>query len=182
MNDVIFALDPGSIRSGWAVLDGHEQLLAGGLILPNKIHIDSEFRIAQMCQDLWQLLDEWRPNAVVIEYGSGKINPRRHHGGGSGMQVHGISIGSFWRECIAWRRALSAEEQLEAKVILITENRWSRGISKKARAEAIAAMFPQYKIERDPSLDLADAIGLAVFYQRENLLRAAELVKAQDKK
>lgn len=182
MNDVVFSLDPGSLKAGWAVLDSHEQLLAGGLILPNKIHIDSEFRIAQMCQDLWQLLDEWQPKVIILEYGSGKINPRRHHGGGSGMQVHGISIGSFWREAIGWRRALPAEQQLEVKVVLIVENRWTRGVRKEERAAAVAAMFPKYNPVKDPGYDLADAIGLASWYQRERLLRAAELVKAQDKK
>lgn len=182
MNDLVFAVDPGSIRSGWAVLDRHEQLLAGGLLLPDKIHIDSEFRINSMCQDLWQLLDEWRPNAIVIEYGSGKINIRRHHGQGSGMQIHGVSIGALWREAVAWWRALPAEQQLETKVILITENKWTRGVRKEERAAAIAAMFPKYNPAKDPGYDLADAVGLASWYQREHLLRAAELIKAQDKK
>lgn len=179
MNDVVFAIDPGSLKTGWAVLDGHEQLLAGGLILPDKIHIDSEFRIASMCRDLWDLLDEWQPKVILIEYGSGKINLRRHHGGGSGMQVHGISIGSFWREAVAWQRALPAEQQLETKVILITENRWTRGVRKEERAAAVAAMFPKYNSAKDPGYDVADAVGLACFYQRERLLRASELVQSK---
>lgn len=174
MNDLIFAIDPGSLKTGWAVLNSHEQLLAGGLILPDKIHIDSEFRIASMCRELWRLLDEWQPKILVIEYGSGKINPRRHHGKGSGLQVHGISIGSLWREAIGWKRSMPVEQQLEVKIVLVKENDWTRGVPKRERAVAIAGMFSEYNTADDPSLDLADAIGLAVFYQREQTVRLAE--------
>lgn len=182
MNDVIFAIDPGSKKTGWAVMGAREKLIQAGLLLPDKQSTAPEFRIHRMCEDLRNLLDEMQPAVIVIEFTSGKVGRKRHHGGGAGLAIHGAATGALWRECLAWRRALPAEQQLEVKVELILENTWCRSITKKKRIDAVSAAFPQYDPEKDRGGDVADAIGLASWYQREHLLRAAELVKAQDKK
>jgi len=182
LNDVIFSIDPGSIRSGWCVMKPPEELVRFGLLLPERQKSSSEVRINDICLGLWPLLDFWRPGVVLVEWTSGRLNRKRHSGSGQGLGVHGAATGALYREAVAWLRWQPAKNQLETKVVLIKENDWSRGIPKRNRAIAVAAMFTQYKIEDDQGGDIADAVGLAIFYLRENLLRAAELVGAQDKK
>lgn len=182
MEDIIFSLDPGSKKTGWCVMGAREQLIQAGLLLPDKQSTAPEFRIHRMCEDLRNLLDELQPAVIVIEWTSGKVGRKRHGGQGAGLAIYGISVGSLWREVLAWRRALPAEQQLEVKVELVLENVWTRGIPKRKRIEAVSAAFPQYNPEQDRGGDVADAIGLACFYLRERLLRAADLVKAQDEK
>lgn len=169
---LIFAIDPGSVRSGWALMRPGERLIKAGLLLPDKQTAPSEFRIAAMCHGLWQLLNLWLPRIILIEYGSGKVNPRRHHGQGSGLQVHGISVGALWREVVAWISWQPVENQINTEVVLVKENDWARGVTKRERAAAVAAMFPEYKMADDPGHDIADAVGLAVWYLRENKLRS----------
>lgn len=177
MNDLILTLDPGSLRTGWCVMGGPEQLLQAGVLLPDKQAAGSEFRIHRMCEDLRLLLAEWQPKTILIEYASGKINPRRHHGSGQGLQIHGISIGRLWGECVAWWRLLPTKQQLQTKIVLIAENDWTRGVPKVKRQAAVAQMFPQYKPQQDPGGDLADAISLSIYYHREQTVRLAECLK-----
>jgi len=181
MNDLIFSLDPGSKKTGWAVMGARKQLIQAGLLLPDKQSTAPEFRIHRMCEDLRNLLDEVQPAVILIEWTSGKVGKKRHGGQGAGLAIYGISVGSLWREVLAWRRALPAEQQLEVKVELILENTWCRSVTKRKRIDAVSMAFPQYNPEKDRGGDIADAIGLNVWYQRERLLRAAELVRAQDK-
>lgn len=176
MNDIIFSLDPGSLKTGWALMRPPEQLIKAGLLLPDKQKNPSELRIAAMCRSLWELLNHWQPRDIVIEWTSGKVQ-RRHKGGGAGLAVHGAATGSLYRECVAWLRWQPPQNQLETNVILVRENDWSRGIPKKERAAAISAIFTQYKPEQDPGGDIADAIGLNVWYQREQAVRLVECLK-----
>lgn len=176
MSNLIFSLDPGSKKTGWCVMNDRCQLLQAGLIRPDKQSALSEFRIHRICEDLWQLLGEWKPGIILLEWSSGKAQ-RRHKGRGAGLAVHGAATGALWRECVAWRRSQPAEQQLEIKIVLIRENNWTNGIPKHDRAVAIADMFPQYKIEKDVGLDIADAIGLNVWYQREQAVRLVECLK-----
>lgn len=167
MNDLIFSLDPGSIKTGWAVMKAPEQLLQAGVLLPDKQAAGSDFRIHRICEDLRLLLAEWQPAVILIEWISGKVNPRRHHGKGAGLAVHGAATAAIWREALAWRRSFPAEEQIGVKVVLIPENTWTRGVNKKDRQIAIADMFPEYQIDQDRSGDISDSIGLSLWYQQE---------------
>lgn len=170
-NDLIFSLDPGSVCTGWAVMRPPERLIRAGLLLPEKRTAPSEFRVAAMCHSLWQLLNLWLPRIILIEYGSGKVNPRRHHGQGSGLQVHGISVGALWREVVAWIRWQPVENQIGTKIHLIRENDWTRQVPKADRIDAIASAYQGYKAADDTGGDIADAIGLNIFYQRERAVR-----------
>lgn len=176
MNDVVFAIDPGSLRTGWAVLQAPERLVEAGLLLPDKTTAPSEFRINSMCRDLWLLLNEHRPKVILVEWTSGKLNARRHQGSGQGLAVHGAATGALWRECLAWRRSPRAKQQLEVKVILVRENDWTRGVPKQDRIRAVANMFPIYKPTNDGGGDIADAIALSVWYLHERIVRLAECI------
>ena len=177
MNKIVFAIDPGSKKTGWAVLGAREKLIQAGLLLPDKQSAAPEFRIHRMCEDLRNLLDELQPAVILIEWTSGKVGRKRHSGGGAGLAIHGAATGALWREVLAWRRVLPAEQQLEVKVELILENTWTRQVPKADRIEAISVMFPQYLPEQDSGGDIADAIGLNVWYQREQAVRLAGCLK-----
>jgi len=167
MDDIVFSLDPGSIRTGWAVMQFPEQLIEAGLILPDKVRAESEFRIAAMCRDLRQLLNKWQPETIVIEWTSGKVGKRRHKGSGAGLGVHGAATGALWQTCEAWRYSLPIEQQLEFKILLVRENVWTHSVPKEDRIAAVANLFPQYKPEDDRGGDIADALGLGLWYLRE---------------
>lgn len=177
MSDIFFSLDPGSIRTGWALMRPGEKLIRAGLLLPDKKTAPSEFRIAAMCSSLWQLLNLWLPETILLEWTSGKISRRHGAGGGAGMAVLGAATGAIWRECVAWHRWQPIKNQLEIEIILIRENTWTRQVPKADRIDAVASAYPEYKAVDDPGGDIADAIGINVFYQRERAVRLAECLK-----
>jgi len=174
MNDeLVLALDPGSICSGWAVMDRGEQLIEAGVLTPDKAGLASKIRIARMCEDLLQLLAEWEPGIVVIEWASGKVIRSRHKGHGAGLAIHGAATGALWQAAEAWRRSLPAERQSETQIILIAENLWTNGVPKRDRLAGIAAVFNQYKPENDKTGDIGDAIGLALWHIQERRVQLA---------
>lgn len=177
MDNLIFSLDPGSIRTGWALMRLPERLVRAGLLLPDKQKSPSEFRIAAMCGGLWQLLDYWQPGVIVVEWTSGKVGRRHGSGGGAGLAIHGAATGALWREIIAWIRNQPLEKQIGTNVILVEENNWTRQVPKVDRIAAIAAKYPVYKQAEDSGGDIADAIGLALWWLREYRLRLAEAAR-----
>lgn len=177
MSDIFFSLDPGSLKTGWAVMRPPERLIRAGLLLPDKQTAPSEFRIDAMCRSLWDLLNYWQPGTIVIEWTSGKIGRKRHHGGGAGLGVHGAATGSIWREVVAWLRWQLPKNQLDANIVLIRENDWTRQVPKADRIDAIASAYPEYIAADDKGGDISDAIGLNIFYQRERAVRLAECLK-----
>lgn len=172
--DLVLALDPGSVQSGWAALDCSERICEAGILSPDIVKAESQFRIARMCEDLLQLLAEWEPGTIVIEWTSGKVGRRRHKGQGAGLAVHGAATGALWQAAESWRRSLPAEQQSETQIVLVNENTWTNGVPKPDRLAGIAAVFPQYDVRQDPRGDIGDAIGLALWYLRENRLHQAE--------
>ena len=174
MDDLIFTLDPGSLRTGFACLTMEGQLREAGLLLPDKREAASEFRIGAMCGDLRELLEKWGPAVVVIEWTSGKVNTSRHKGAGAGLAVHGAATGALWRECEAWRRSLPAAMQGRTMIELVRENQWARGTPKAARQAAVAQEFPQYNPADDPGMDISDALALDRWWLRERAVRMLE--------
>ena len=167
MNGPIFAIDPSSTRTGWAVIQPPERLLQAGLLLPSKTRAASEFRIETMCQDLRDLLDEWQPTVVVIEWTSGKVNVKRHGGAGAGLAVYGIAIGALWQTAVVWAES----RESPAHVRCVDENQWTCGTSKRRRMAAAQCQFPEYHNAVDPGGDIADAIGLASWLLKERRVK-----------
>ena len=173
--DLVLALDPGSIQSGWAVLDRGERLIEAGVLKPDKASAASFYRIEGMCNDLVQLLSEWEPGTIVIEWTSGKVGRRRHKGQGAGLAVHGAATGALWQAVEGWRWSLPAERQNETIILPIPENEWTNSVPKPDRLAGIATVFPQYDIRQDARGDIGDAIGLGLWYLRENRVRQIEV-------
>ena len=143
------------------------------MLTPGKAGLASQIRIARMCEDLLQLLAEWEPGMVVIEWTSGKVVRSRHKGKGAGLAVHGAATGALWQAAEAWRRALPAEQQSETQILLITENLWTNGVPKWDRLTGIAAVFNQYNPKQDRTGDIGDAIGLALWHIKEYRVQLA---------
>ena len=66
------------------------------------------------------------------------------------------------------------EQKGQTEIIPVIENHWCRGVSKAARIAAVAAEFSQYDAVQDAGGDLADAIGLGLFFLREYRIKLAE--------
>lgn len=166
MSRLVLSIDPGSKRTGWAVLTQREQLLQAGVLTGDKTTDPAEFRIAAMCRGLRELLEEWQPGTVLIEWSSGHVGRRRHNGGGAGLAVYGIAIGALWQVAVVWS-TLGEPRERQARVRCIEENLWTNRVPKEDRVAAVAQRFREYRIEDDPGGDVADAIGLGLWWIRE---------------
>jgi len=150
-------VDPGSLVTGYAVMNGKSEILDAGKFLPNKTRDPNYLRIDTICDQFEQEIISIQPDYVVIEWTAGKINKSRHKGGGSGISIYGIAIGALWRT------ALHTHSDRE-KVIIIAENVWTKGIPKAKRMANIGLIYPQYNPDLDTGGDVADAIGLGRFF------------------
>ena len=172
MDDLLLALDPSSQAIGWAALQAGEVLVAGGVLLPEKVsERDPYVRIDSLCGRLWELLETNGPKTVVVEVTSGKVGENRHKGHGAGLAIYGVAVGAVWRECRAWTRYELATRRRLTHVERVYENDWTHQIPKRTRTLAIAAMYPRYDVEADPGGDEADAIGLGIYYLREQFVK-----------
>jgi len=163
MNELILSLDPSSTIVGFAFLRIDAGLVRAGVIEPAKRAEPSYRRILSMRIDLRGLLDEYKPGTILIEWTKGKVG-RRHHGRGAGLAVYGCGVGAIATEAEHWAEANDAE------VEAILENDWTRGVPKNTRQIAIANLYQEYRIGNDPGGDIADAIGMAVWWLRRRVL------------
>jgi hypothetical protein len=154
----ILSLDPSSTRTGYAIhgwdaTTAGETLVEAGYLKPRAA--DSPLkRIRAMAADFRDMLAEVNPEVVVIEWTSGKVNRRRHKGGGAGLSIYGGAAGYMISEA---DRAMPAEA-----VFTPLENDWTNGVEKLTRQDFIAALYPAYAahMAKDDGGDVADAIGL----------------------
>ena len=100
----ILSIDPSSTACGWALLDLAGRILQGGIIKPDKIRSEPQFRIKRMAEDLQRLLNELGPGIVLIEITSGKVGTNRHKGHGAGLGVYGMAVGYLWCVADCWLR------------------------------------------------------------------------------
>lgn len=156
----ILSLDPSSTRTGCAVM-GFDGVLFDMFALVPDAKDTAADRIFSQCVDLYTALEQgvFNPDIIVIESTSGKVG-RRHRGGGAGLGVYGMAVGAIWMTCRGWVRYCRPDR----RVILVPENDWTEGKTKKQRAFNAALLYPKYKPEGDPGLDIGDAIGLARWF------------------
>jgi len=116
-----------------------------------------------MSRDLRELLDELQPATILIEWTKGKVGERRHQGRGAGLAVYGGGMGYATATADSW----AADG---CQVVGILENDWTRGVKKETRQLAVASMFDDYRASQDPGGDMADAIGMAVWWLKQRSL------------
>ena len=150
----ILSIDPSSTCSGYAIMEGERSLREAGCLRPRRSTDQAIYRIAAMARQLEDLIAEHHLRLGVIEITSGKV-ARRRGGCGAGLAVYGMAVGAlFW----------AMFKALDGAVMTVHENDWTRGIPKRRRARTVEVMFPQYRGIEDPGLDVADAIGIGVWY------------------
>lgn len=93
-----------------------------------------------------------RINEVVIETTSGKVNRHRHKGGGAGLAIHGWAVGYILKLCDLLLEPIHVHR--------VTENDWTRGISKARRQLIVSQITSDYMKAKDPGGDVSDAIAL----------------------
>lgn len=161
----VLGIDPSSTRTGYAILTGLEPegLVEAGYLAPRRTRDAPLNRIDAMAEDLAQLIAECRPQAIIVEITSGKVN-KRHGGGGAGLGVHGMATGML----LQTSRLHTQNLPQPAEVITVAENDWTDGKPKAWRNGLLATLYPAYasRLGQDRGGDIGDAIGLARWWMR----------------
>jgi hypothetical protein len=159
----ILAFDPSSSRIGYAAIDGRQALVEAGLIRPHRTRDLPNERIEAMSADALAVIAQFPTDtAVVVEDTEGKVGGR-HKGGGAGLATYGKAVGWLIGSIKATGRT----------VYLVKENVWTRGQPKADRALRVSSLYPQYDSKLDPGMDVADAIGLAVWWANDRRAKQA---------
>jgi hypothetical protein len=173
----IFGIDPGSFKTGWGIRivspDLNELYRFGVIKAQKKLEAIDHIRTMRIL--LFGLLWKYKPDTILIEWTSGKVN-KQHKGGGAGLAIHGASVGALWVEAEHW---LVEHNRLEsparvAQVICVAENEWTRKVPKTVRQMAVMQQWPIYAEQAkvlDPGADAADAIGMIDWWVQERRLR-----------
>ena len=156
----LITLDPSSTVVGYSVSTAPNTFPDAGLIWPEKKSADAWTRIKSLMKQVGELLDEHYPDHVLIEQPSGHVHRRALGAGGHGQATYGFAAGAVWATCDI--------KCPKGAVELINANTWTHGVSKKTRASTIAYRFPWYRLNLDPGMDQADAIGLACWWWLRN--------------
>ncbi len=155
----ILAIDPGSKRTGWALMRTGAIHYAGYLESKVKTPIDRvrwmirDLRVQLMIRGLCSELDL----TIVIEITSGKVNRNRHGGGGAGLAVYGMAVGMIVQACSKWVPL----DRLHTP----TENEWTGSTSKAKRIRIAQAEYPDNDAKADPGADMADAIAMCAWWR-----------------
>jgi len=168
-SQIILGLDASSTVIGYGALTTSRRFVQAGLITPASRGDSSWNRVMSMGDDLGRLLNDLHPDVVLIEWTKGKVNERRHGGLGAGLAVYGCGVGFAAARALQW-----SIEHPGSRVEPVLENDWTRGVAKKDRQLAVAALCPEYgaRIGDDPGGDMSDGIGLAHWWLTERQARA----------
>lgn len=167
----VLGLDPSSTLTGYAVMSRPTKILDAGHLRPNGAKKPAWDRIVTMVTSLRFLLRDYRPKVIVIEVPTRSVG-LRHKGKGAGLAIYGMAVGAACWEASVFGSSL----------VCVDANTWTGGVSKFKRQHLIAAEFPEYKeqLDRDRGGDLADAIGLCLWwYQGRKLVRSGNASKHQ---
>lgn len=128
-------------------------LIEAGYLRPNRSKDTPIERICAMADDLPGLIEGRGVKLAVVEITTGK------RAGRLGSNVSG------------------------KRVLPVLENDWTAGVSKVVRQYRVAAMFPEYRerMRADGGGDIADAIGLGLWWFRKKHLESSAEGEVQDK-
>ena len=178
----VLALDPASIRTGYAYFRGPGRKVHDAGYLSGKTGKDGDKeptdRILTMCHELRDLVEECRPDLIAIEVTSGHVGRKRHKGGGAGLATYGMAVGGLYvyATVLAEERILDLwPEERMFDVWPVKENTWTGTRSKGERRAEVAMKVPRYKdaFAQDRGGDVADAIGIGWWALAEIAMRKA---------
>ena len=151
-------MDPSYTVIGYSIWEskGHGSILMAGKVEFPKLK--RLHRLGLMLAEMQNILWAWRANLMVIEIPSGKVNPLRHKGGGSGLSLYGFGVGALWYMCG------TEAAKCGGRVVGVTAEKWTGG-HPKAKREAVALKtWPRLKQISDKGHDVADAIALGKWW------------------
>jgi Holliday junction resolvasome RuvABC endonuclease subunit len=157
---LLLTVDPSSTCTGYAVMGNAANIVDAGLLRAGSDKAPAVERIYCMRGELRNLIRQYQPACVLIEVTSGHTAGRIHRRT-AGLAVYGMAVGALLDT--AWAEARCVE--------YVEENAWTAGVPKEKRQARIAAIFPEYAQakQRDVGADVADAIGLALWwYERKH--------------
>lgn len=161
--DLILALDPGSITTGYALLRLDGSLHEPGVLKATKKEWPFIERVKGITRDLSVFnTGPFNIAHVVIEIGT----KQHRRNPGVNLAVYAFAVGAIWATC---RRAFPG-----ATVDTVEANAWTRGTSKPERIAELAAIEPKYDPEQDKGGDAADAIGVGRYWIGERKTRTAK--------
>lgn len=165
----LIAIDPSSTRIGWALFDG--DLVDAGFTRPERTRDSYLGRVRSMVDELAGMVERHGPQVAVIEVPSG-MAARGSRAGMAGTQaIYGLAVGAVW-ECM---RGIVPSSAVGGRgtVETTTEREWTRSVPKTARARRVRFQYPHLDWASDGGLDMADAIGIGLWWQAESVVRAA---------
>lgn len=164
-------IDPSSKTTGYSIWDGEgtssvpraingrpSLLTAGKIDRLKRKGLAWDDGVDIMVDELEQILSRWKPGKVVIEIPSGKVNPKRHGGGGSGLSVYGYAVGTIQRMC----KVVCAT--LGGRLVRVTGERWTGGHTKVKRRVVAEKVWPRLRQMKDKGMDISDAIALGQWW------------------
>lgn len=159
-------VDPGSRESGWCIArpygDAGVSIIDAGTLNYLPEHGDNPYlRVADMLRALDALMQVHLPDDYVVEVTSGKVNRKRHKGGGAGLATFGMAVGALWTFGRMWRPPDGAKRPV---VVPVSENLWKGGFGKLKSVLVTKRNFKKYAPQEDPEFNVADAVALAVWY------------------
>lgn len=154
----IITIDPSLTSTGWclAMHDKHRAInvVSVGRILPTGRGCVRE-RARRIASDLIDVINEAKPDVVVIEVPSGHVTSR-HKGGGSGLATYGMAVGIVLNELI---HAVG-----DSRVVDVEESAWTGSRSQGGRRKIALKHFASLRDITDPGRDVSDAVALAVWW------------------
>lgn len=159
------SIDPSSSCSGVAYFEDEKLVRVESvkynaelqkIDLPDASGVPSEtyHKYKTLTDKIIKNITDFKPNHVVIEITSGKVNKGRHFGGGSGLSKYGMFIGFLWGRLL----------ELGFCVHDVLENDWTRSSSKESRQLVARQLFKAVYTSKDTGMDESDAIMLGLWW------------------
>ncbi len=152
----VLGIDPGLTRCGFGLIEGSFQgiesfrAVSAG-VLETDAHLAVEMRLSQLHRDLTALMEETRPDAVVVERVFFQRNARTAI---PVAQASGIAIG------VAGARGARLRQFTAQQVKMAVTG---YGAASKAQVQSMVAQLCGLRQIPEPA-DAADALGLAITY------------------
>ena len=152
----VLGIDPGLTRCGFGLVEGSlngaesfRAVRAG--VLETDASLEVELRLAQIHLDLGVLLEEFRPDTVVVERVFFQRNAKTAI---PVAQASGIAVGLAGSRGIAVRQFTAQQVKLAVS---------GYGAASKAQVQSMVARLCGLTTTPEPA-DAADALGLAITY------------------
>lgn len=161
----LLALDPSSTATGYALFQD-DKLLACGKF-KGRTKDPALVRCEAMLAAAQEICLTHAPLEVIVEMPGGTVHRRVRGHSPTGLDIYGMAAGMIYQGCNG------LPPGTVTAIHSVTPNGWTAGKSKHERAKWYGAMFKGvYDPEHDKGLDIADAIGLGLWFFREAARKA----------